>query len=66
MGRVKTVVTNSRTICSDFSLLAMTGSEIPDRHADSALSYEPAAGQRICLRPNTEPILRKTTCWAQL
>ena len=26
----------------------MAGSEIPDRHTDSALSYEPAAGQRIC------------------
>jgi len=33
----------------------MAGSEISDRHTDSALSYEPAAGQRICLRPNTEP-----------
>jgi len=62
VGRVKTVVTNSRTTCSDFSLLA----EIPDRHTDSASTYEPAAGQRICLRPNTEPILRNPTCWAQL
>ena len=59
VDRVKTVVTNSWTACSDFSLLAMAGSEIPDRHA------EPAAGQRICLRPNTEPILRNPTCWAQ-
>jgi len=42
----------------------MAGSEIPDRHADSALIYEPAAGQRICLRPNTKPILRNVTCWA--
>jgi len=44
-------------ICSDFSLLAKAGSEIPDRHPDCTLAYEPAAGQRICLRPNTEPIL---------
>jgi len=56
----------SRTTCSDFSLLAMAGSEISDCHTDSALTYEPAAGQRICLRPNTEPILRNTTCWARL
>jgi len=63
VGRVKTVV---RTTYSDFSLLAMTGSEIPDHHADSALTYEPAAEQRICLRPNTERILRIPTCWAQL
>ena len=44
----------------------MAGSEIPDRHDDSALTYEPATGQRIDLRPNTEPILRNPTCWAQL
>jgi len=36
----------------------MAGSDIPDRHADSALTYEPAAGQRIYLLPNTELILR--------
>jgi len=40
----------------------MAGSEIPDRPADSALTYEPVAGLRICLRPNTEPILRNPTC----
>jgi len=39
----------------------MAGSELPDRHDDFALTYEPAAGQRICLRPNTEPILRNPT-----
>ena len=43
----------------------MAGSEISDRHADSALTYEPAAGQRICLRPNTEPILRNPTSWVE-
>ena len=43
----------------------MAGSEIPDGHADSALTHEPAAGQRICLQPNTEPILRNPTCLAQ-
>jgi len=65
VGRVETVVTNSQTTGSDFSLVKMAVSEIPDCHADSALTYESAAGQRICLRPNTEPILRKPTCWAQ-
>jgi len=46
----------------------MAGSEIPDRHDDSALTYEPepAAGQRICLLPNTEPIMRNPACWEQL
>jgi len=44
----------------------MAGSEIPDRQDDSALTYEPAAGQRICLLPNTESILRNPTCWEQL
>jgi len=44
----------------------MAGSEIPRLHADSALTYEPATGQRICLQPNTEAILRNPTCWAQL
>jgi len=38
VGRVKTVVTNSRTTCSDFSLVAMAGSEIPDYDADSVLT----------------------------
>ena len=58
MGRVKTVVTNLRVTWSDFSLLAMVGSEIPDRHANSALTNKPTAGERICLWPNTESILR--------
>jgi len=44
----------------------MAGTEIPDRHDDSALTYEPSAGQQICLLPNTEPILRNPTCWEQL
>jgi len=30
------------------------------------MTYEPAAGQRICLRPITEPILRNPTCRVQL
>jgi len=41
----------------------MADSEIADSHTDSALTYEPAAGQRVCLWPNTEPILRNPTCW---
>jgi len=65
-SRVKTVGTNSRTTFSDFSLLVVAGSEISDRHADSALTFEPAAGQGICLWPNTEPILKNPNCWAQL
>jgi len=44
----------------------MGWSEVPDHHADSALTYEPAAGQWICLRQNTEQILRNPSCWAQL
>jgi len=32
--------------------------------AGSEIAYESAAGQRICLQPNTEPILRNPTCWA--
>jgi len=54
--------------CSDSRHWLEAGSEIPDRHTDSLLilTYEPAAEQRICLRPNTEPILGNPICWAQL
>jgi len=48
--------------CSDSRHWLEAGSEIPDRYTDSLLTYEPTAEQRICLRPNTEPILGNPTC----